>query len=56
MNFCTVDETTEVSVLTELFKRSKVAIVIDGGKPIDIITRIDLIDYMATITSQRDRV
>jgi cystathionine beta-synthase len=56
MNFCTVDETTEVSVLTELFKRSKVAIVIDGGRPIDIITRIDLIDYMATITNQRDRV
>lgn len=50
-NYCTVDETTEVSVLTELFKRAKVAIVIRGSKPVDIITRIDLIDHIAKVTS-----
>jgi cystathionine beta-synthase len=49
-NYCTVDEKTEVAVLTELFKRSKVAILIEGGRPRDIITRIDLIDYLAQVT------
>lgn len=47
-NYCTVDEGTEITVLTELFKRAKVALVIDDkGRPYDIITRIDLIDYIA---------
>jgi cystathionine beta-synthase len=54
-NYCTVDETTDVAVLTELFKRFKVAVVIDGSKgesrPLDIITRIDLIDYIAKVTA-----
>jgi cystathionine beta-synthase len=50
-NYCTVDDRTDVSTLAELFKRSKVVIVIDEqGAPRDIITRIDLIDYMATAT------
>jgi cystathionine beta-synthase len=54
--WCTVDEDTEVAVLTELFKRSKVALVMAGGKPIDIITRIDLIDYIARVTgAHRER-
>ncbi|MEC7946841.1 MAG: cystathionine beta-synthase [Myxococcota bacterium] len=47
-SYCTVDAETEVSVLTELFRRFKVAIVIDEDKkPVDIITRIDLIDYIS---------
>lgn len=56
-NYCTVDERTDVGVLTELFKRSKVAIVIDDkGTPTDIITRIDLIDYIARVTgASRER-
>jgi cystathionine beta-synthase len=50
--YFTVDEATEVGVLTELFKRAKVAIVIThGGGPVDIITRIDLIDYISRVTS-----
>ncbi|MFN7143036.1 MAG: pyridoxal-phosphate dependent enzyme [Myxococcota bacterium] len=55
--YFTVEETTEVGVLTELFKRAKVAIVItEGGKPFDIITRIDLIDYIARVTgAHRER-
>lgn len=53
-SYCTVDAETEVSVLTELFRRFKVAIVIDDNKkPVDIITRIDLIDYISqTRTAQ----
>jgi cystathionine beta-synthase len=56
-NFCTVDEDTEVAVLVELFKRAKVAFAIEeGGKPRDIITRIDLIDYISDVASAaRDR-
>ena len=50
--WCTVDERTDIAVLTELFKRFKVAIVIEGSKPVDIITRIDLIDYISRVTAQ----
>ncbi|MBM4390268.1 MAG: pyridoxal-phosphate dependent enzyme [Deltaproteobacteria bacterium] len=51
-NYCTVDEDTEVAVLVELFKRAKVAFVIDDkGRPHDIITRIDLIDYIGGVTA-----
>lgn len=53
--YCTVDMTTEVTVLSELFKRSKVAIVIEGSTPVDIITRIDLIDYIARVTASGGR-
>lgn len=57
-NFCTVDADTEVGVLTELFKRAKVAFLIDeSGRPLDIITRIDLIDYISNVTNAaRERV
>jgi cystathionine beta-synthase len=49
--YCTVQVATEITVLTELFKRAKVAIVIDEkGLPMDIITRIDLIDYISRVT------
>jgi cystathionine beta-synthase len=55
--YFTVEETTEVGVLTELFKRAKVAIVIThDGSPYDIITRIDLIDYISRVTgAHRER-
>ena len=49
--YCTVDINTEVTVLAELFRRSKVAIVLDeSNHPEDIITRIDLIDYVSRAT------
>ena len=52
MTYCTVDDITEITVLTELFKRFKVAVVLDRqSKPIDIITRIDLIDYISRVSS-----
>jgi cystathionine beta-synthase len=49
--YCTVDGETEISVLAELFRRFKVAVVLDEKKPVDIITRIDLIDYISRSTS-----
>lgn len=51
--YCVVDPATTVSVLSELFTRAKVAVVMDGGEITNIITRIDLIDYMAKITAQQ---
>ncbi|MCK6503836.1 pyridoxal-phosphate dependent enzyme [Myxococcota bacterium] len=52
MTYCTVDDITEITVLTELFKRFKVAVVLDrDSQPVDIITRIDLIDYISRVTS-----
>ena len=51
-DYTTVEAESEVSVLMELFKRAKVAFVIQGeGKRhavLDIITRIDLLDYIAS--------
>lgn len=52
-NYCTLDAQTVVPVVTELFRRFKVAIVVDGPRPIDIITRIDLIDYISKVTGQK---
>ena len=48
LDFCVVHDDTEIEVLKELFSRFKVALVFEGkSKPRDIITRIDLIDYIA---------
>ena len=52
-NYCTVDADTEITVLGELFRRFKVAVVLgDNKQPTDIITRIDLIDYMTEAASK----
>ncbi len=51
-NFCTVNKSTEIAVVTSLFSKSKVAVILDeDDKAIDIITRIDLIDYISRVTS-----
>lgn len=53
VNYCTVDMETEVTVLAELFRRFKVAIVLDDQRKLaDIITPIDLIDYISRTTSR----
>ena len=51
-NYCTVDANTDISVLTDLFRRFKVAIVLEDGKPSDIITRIDLIDHISQLSGK----
>jgi predicted transcriptional regulator len=51
-NFCTVTKHTEVAVVTALFSKSKVAVILDDeGRAVDIITRIDLIDYISHVTT-----
>ena len=47
LDFCVVHTDTELPVLTELFSRFKVALVYENKVPTDIITRIDLIDYIS---------
>ncbi len=42
-----VDPDTSLAVLGEIFSRGKVAIVMDKGKVAGILTKIDLIDYLA---------
>ena len=48
LNFCVVHDHTEITVLKELFRRFEVALVYTGrNAPKDIITRIDLADYIS---------
>jgi len=52
-NYCTVRAATEISLVTALFSRSKVAFILDDDDRVqDVITRIDLIDYISKKTSQ----
>ena len=48
-DFCTVTPETEVHVLTQLFRRHKCAIVLEDYKPADIVTRIDVIDFIGQL-------
>jgi cystathionine beta-synthase len=50
-NYCTVSRETEVSVLTDLLRKYRVALVLDAGEVVGVLTRIDLIDHVARITS-----
>ena len=50
LDYSTVDPDTRITVLTELFRRYRMAIVYQNQKPVDIITRIDLIDYISRAT------
>jgi len=47
LDFCIVHQHTELPVLMELFSRFQTALVYDRHSPVEIITRIDLIDYIA---------
>ena len=47
LSYSVVEPLTEISVLAEMFTRVKVALVLEGKDIVNIITRIDLIDYMA---------
>ena len=42
-----VDPDTSLAILGEVFSGGKVAIVVDDGKVLGILTKIDLIDYLA---------
>jgi cystathionine beta-synthase len=46
-DFCTVTEHTEVQILADLLRRFKVALVMQNSNLIRILSRIDIIDYIA---------
>ena len=50
-NYCSVSMETEISLVTSLFSRSKVAFILDqNDRVVDVITRIDLIDFISKRT------
>jgi cystathionine beta-synthase len=49
-NYCVVDTDTEVAVLMELFRKVRLAVVMQGGKFVGVLTRIDIIDHIAKVT------
>lgn len=49
-NFCTVNPDTEVSVLSDLLRKNRIALVFDEGELVSVLTRIDLIDHVARMT------
>ena len=50
-NYCTVDADTEITVMTELMRRVRLAVVLDAdAKVTAVLTRIDLIDHVARVT------
>ena len=51
-NYCTVKPDTEVSVLSDLLRKYRIALVMDDeGSVENVLTRIDLIDHVARMTT-----
>ena len=46
-DFCTVTSNTEVQVLADLLRRFRVALVMQNGTLTGVLSRIDIIDYIA---------
>ena len=49
--YCTVSKDTEISVLTDLLRKVPVALVFDGDVFTGVLTRIDVLDHIARISS-----
>lgn len=50
-NYCTVSPETEITVLADLLRKTKVALVLQDGQLVGVLTRIDLIDHIARSTT-----
>lgn len=51
ISYSVVDSNTSVAVLSDMFTRVKMVLVMDGAEIVNVITKIDLIDYMAKAAS-----
>lgn len=51
MNYCTVDMNTEVSVVTDLLRKMRLALVLDGSRLTGVLTRIDILDHVSHLTA-----
>ena len=47
ISYSIVELTTGVSVLSDMFTKVRMVLVMDGDEIVNVITKIDLIDYMA---------
>jgi len=47
ISYSIVDTTTGVSVLSDMFTKVRMVLVMEGSEIVNVITKIDLIDYMA---------
>ena len=50
-DFCTVSLSTEVSVASDLLRKARIALVLDGDKLVGVLTHIDLIDHIAKVST-----
>jgi cystathionine beta-synthase len=50
-DYCVVDRTTDVAVLSDLLRRTRIALVMEGEALVSVLTRIDLIDHVARRTT-----
>jgi len=51
-SYCTVSPDTEVAVLSDLMRRMRLALVLDQGKLVGVLSRIDIIDHVARCTTR----
>lgn len=50
-SYCTVSLDTDVTVLSDLMRRVRLAVVLDGDKVTGVLSRIDIIDHLARRTA-----
>ncbi|MEQ1565767.1 MAG: pyridoxal-phosphate dependent enzyme [Myxococcota bacterium] len=50
LDFCVVDRATEVTVLSDLLRKVRIALVMESDALVAVVTRIDLIDHIARKT------
>ncbi|MBR58120.1 MAG: pyridoxal-5'-phosphate-dependent protein subunit beta [Myxococcales bacterium] len=51
MNFAIVEPNNSLSLLTQVFAQGKIAVVVDKGEVVGVVTKIDLIDTMTSLAS-----
>ena len=50
-DFCTVNLSTEVTVVSDLLRKVRIALVLDEDKLIAVLTRIDIVDHLARVSN-----
>ena len=50
-DFCTVKPNTEVTVVSDLLRKVRIALVLDQDALVGVLTRIDIIDHVAKVST-----
>ncbi|HBA91580.1 MAG TPA: hypothetical protein DCZ08_07450 [Anaerolineaceae bacterium] len=48
----TVEPGSSIELLLSVFDRGKVAVIVADGRPVNVLTKIDLIDYLTEKTAR----